>query len=140
MTPALKSVDDTYNLCSHQIQVTNFPPIAGFNVNGYYQLLTEDDIDGEALSGRSSHLTNGRGVYKAMKSYSTIYGRNKRNCIWWHKKYGHWWLGECQNRGLNVGSLYLGPFKTCPQDGLEGQWREAGTDRVLKEGNVIKAV
>lgn len=77
-------------------------------------------------------MTNGRGVYRAEKS--------PQNCIWWHRLYRHWWLGDCRKRGNNHGFAYLGPDETCPQDGSEGEWRRGGSDEVLKKGKVTLAV
>jgi len=77
-------------------------------------------------------LTNGRGVYRAIK--------DPKNCIWWHKLYRHWWLGDCRKRGNNHGFAYLQPDKTCPHGDTEGEWKRGGSDEVLKKGKVMEAV
>ena len=74
-------------------------------------------------------MTNGRGVYRAIKS--------PNNCIWWHKLWRHWWLGACKHIGKNDGFAYLQPDETCPQDGSEGEWRDVN-DKVLNEGKVTE--
>ena len=89
-------------------------------------------VIGEESSGWSSHLTNGRGVYRAIK--------DPKNCIWWHKLYRHWWLGDCRKRGNNHGFAYLQPDKTCPHGDTEGEWKRGGSDEVLKKGKVMEAV
>jgi len=53
-------------------------------------------------------------------------------CIWWHKRYRHWWMGHCSSRGQNNGNVYLGPDKLCPSDGLNGEWKSGGLDEVAK--------
>ena len=61
-----------------------------------------------------------------------------QNCIWWHKQYRHWWLGDCRKKGLNHGYAWLEPDLACPTDpppGGEGEgkplWRRGGTDEAL---------
>ena len=132
------SLDDTFNFCSLRIRVQNFEFGHFSGVNDYYKLVTEDDVTNSegsgdaAKEGWKSHLTNGRGVYRAEKS--------PQNCIWWHKQYRHWWLGDCRKRGNNHGFAYLGPDETCPHDGGEGEWKRGGSDEVLKAGKVTAAV
>ena len=130
--PDTASLDDTFNLCSNRIRGTSFDCRDFTGVNDYYKLLTEVDVRGEESSGWSSHLTNGRGVYRAIESPD--------KCIWWHALYRHWWLGYCSQRGSNHGCAYLQPDKTCPQDGSEGDWRWAGSDGLLKKAKVIEGM
>ena len=132
-TPATASLDDTFNYCSHRIRVQNFDFGHFTGVNDYYKLVTEGDVnDKKEADGWNSNLTNGRGVYRAEKS--------PQNCIWWHKLYRHWWLGDCRKRGNNHGFAYLRPDETCPHDGSEGEWRRGGSDEVLKAGKVTAVV
>ena len=126
------SWDETVKFCSQRIQVQNFEFGAFRGVNDFYSLVKEDDVDGGKDTGSwSTHLTNGRGVYKGEE--------NPRNCIWWHKQFRHWWLGDCLKRGNNHGFAWLQPDVTCPQDGAEGDWHRGGSDEVLSKGK-IKAV
>ena len=131
--PRTASLDDTFNYCSLRIRVQSFDFGHFSGVNDYYKLVREDDVSNKKGSeGWNSHLTNGRGVYRAEKS--------PQNCIWWHRLYRHWWLGDCRKRGNNHGFAYLGPDETCPHDGEEGEWRRGGSDEVLKKGKVTVAV
>ena len=135
ITPfTFNSLDDTFNFCSLRVEAVDFQFGRFSAVNDFYSLVKEDDVKDNKkaeFEGWSSHLTNGRGVYRGEK--------NNHNCIWWHKQYRHWWLGDCQKRGNNHGFAYLQPDTTCPHDGADGEWRRGGSDEVLKEGN-IKAV
>ena len=135
LTPfTFNSFDDTFNFCSHRVQGVEFQFGIFSGVNEFYSLVKEDDVTNKKseFEGWSSHLTNGRGVYRGQ--------HNSNNCIWWHKQYRHWWLGDCQKRGNNHGFAYLQPDTTCPHDGSDGDWRRGGSDEVMKQGNVIKAV
>ena len=38
-------------------------------------------------------------------------------CIWWHKPYRHWWLGNCISLGENHGHAWLAPDSLCPHQG-----------------------
>jgi hypothetical protein len=51
------------------------------------------------------------------------------NCVWWHQQYRHWWVGPCENVGLNSGYAYAKEDVDCPSD--EQTWRRGGSDEFL---------
>ena len=77
-----------------------------------------DDSSGRYLKNENS--ANERDVYH--------HESNNKFCIWWHKQWRHWWLGDCDNIGQNLGYAYLGPDKSCPNEGKSGDWRRGGSD------------
>ena len=94
--------------------------------NGYFQLLTKED----AIKEGWSNYSIGRGIYRSLKKPA--------KCIYCHS-YGHWWVGLCNTRGLyGAGLAYLLPKKTCPYNGAASEWKVAGTDKMLKEFNVME--
>ena len=81
-------------------------------------------------------MNNESGLYiknERLTKERDVYKHENRNdlCIWWHKKYRHWWLGFCGNIGKNVGHSYLEPDKTCPNEGKSGDWKKSGSDRTI---------
>ena len=66
-------------------------------------------------------------------------------CIWWHKPYRHWWIGECTNifghssLGGNNGFAWLAPDSLCPIQDKAGDWRRGGSDEPLEESIVEEA-
>ena len=62
-----------------------------------------------------------------------VYQHENENelCIWWHKEYRHWWLGNCDNIGQNTGHAYLQPDKNCPNEGKSGDWKKSGSDETI---------
>ena len=71
-------------------------------------------------------------VEQSITSSQCLRGYYKKgiNCIWWHKKYRHWWIGDCNNRPENVGHAWLEPDVTCPNQ-AGSDWRKSGTDEEL---------
>ena len=120
--PPPEPTDDysnTAELCEHEVEIRSFPA-SGSLFNGRYRLM-EKAPDGVS-----------RGVYKGVK------GPTESHCIWWHKPYRHWWIGNCYKVGNNHGYAWLQPQDAvCPSDGAQGQWRRGGTDAVLPIGQVI---
>lgn len=74
--------------------------------------------------------TNGRRVYKS--------SRSPLHCIWWDKKFRHWWVGDCEKQGSNYGSAFLEPDETCPHHGKVAGWKRSGTNEILANGKVIE--
>ena len=35
-------------------------------------------------------------------------------CVWWHREFRHWWIGDCQNVGTNSGYAYIDSDERCP--------------------------
>ena len=87
-------------------------------------------------------------VAKGFTSYSGLYVKQKsqrkieeivyqleNKCIWWHKPYRHWWIGECTNifghssLGGNNGFAWLAPDSLCP---IQDQSKE------LRQFNIYK--
>ena len=58
--------------------------------------------------------TNGRITYKGAEE------SNSQCCVWWHRTWNHWWIGDCTNHkgnnGNNAGFSYLEPKVNCPTD------------------------
>ena len=71
-------------------------------------------------------------VEQSITSSQCLRGYYKKgiNCIWWHKEYRHWWIGDCNNRPENVGHAWLEPDVTCPNQ-AGSDWRKSGTDEEL---------
>ena len=50
-------------------------------------------------------------------------------------QFDHWWIGSCNNLGINVGHAWLEPKLRCPSDvtktGEAPSWREGGSDIYL---------
>jgi hypothetical protein len=42
-----------------------------------------------------------------------VFQRNGK-CVWWHRKYRHWWIGPCENVGMNDGFAYFEQDRECP--------------------------
>ena len=102
-----------------EVEIRSFPS-SGTVFNGRYKLM-ETTPQGAS-----------RGVYKGVKGPVEDY------CIWWHKPYRHWWIGNCRKVPNNHGYAWLKPREAvCPTDGAQGQWRRGGTDAVLPVGQVI---
>ena len=51
-------------------------------------------------------------------------------CIWWHRRYRHWWIGTCDNIGTNSGYAYISNDVQCP-DASNINWRRGGSDEYL---------
>ena len=64
--------------------------------------------------------------------------RSPKNCIWWDKKFRHWWIGECGKRGNNYGYVFLESDVVCPHHGDTGDWKRSGTNEILKTGKIIE--
>jgi hypothetical protein len=60
-----------------------------------------------------------------------VYKMNGK-CIWWHRQYRHWWVGPCENVGLNSGYAYIDEDTNSP---WFGTWRRGGSDEIIQ--NVI---
>jgi hypothetical protein len=75
--------------------------------NGHYQ-----------FDFHSGFLEGNRPVYQ-----------NNRNCVWWHRQYRHWWVGPCENVGLNDGYAYIEQDVNCVIGGVE--MRRGGTDEII---------
>jgi hypothetical protein len=56
-----------------------------------------------------------------------VYEKNGK-CVWWHRQYRHWWVGPCENVGLNAGYAYAENDIECPFGSL---WRRGGSDEIL---------
>ena len=97
--------------CPHRVIAENFT--TGSQFNGAYSVMDDD-------------WANERVVYRHEKL--------PQGCIWWHKQYRHWWIGDCRKKGLNHGYAWLEPDLACPSD-LDGEgnplWRRGGTDEAL---------
>ena len=97
--------------CPHRVIAENFT--TGSQFNGAYSVMDDD-------------WANERVVYRHEKL--------PQGCIWWHKQYRHWWIGDCRKKGLNHGYAWLEPDLACPTD-LDGEgsplWRRGGTDEAL---------
>ena len=91
-------------------------------------------------------------VAKGFTSYSGLYVKQKsqrkieeivyqleNKCIWWHKPYRHWWVGECTNFGGSNGLAWLAPDSLCPIQDKVGDWRRAGSDDPLEDSIVEEA-
>lgn len=62
---------------------------------------------------------------------------HRDRCIWWHKPYNHWWIGDCSGRGQNQGHAWLEPTEAlCPTDSKAGDWRRGGSDEQILTGLV----
>ena len=98
--------------CPHRVIAENFT--TGSQFNGAYSVM-DDDWANERVVYRHEKYTQG--------------------CIWWHKQYRHWWIGDCRKKGLNHGYAWLEPDLACPSDtgADEGLplWRRGGTDEAL---------
>ena len=111
--------------CSNRIHVDTFDHTKT-RFAGDYNLVTEEDA---IKKNWSSHLTNGRDTYRSVE--------NPKECIYWHPL-GHWWVGNCDMRGVNKGEAYLQPDKTCPYDGATKEWKRGGSDQVLEKFQVTE--
>jgi len=98
--------------CPHRIIAENFT--AATSLNGPYSVMDDD-------------WANERVVYR--------HELNSQACIWWHKQYRHWWVGDCRKKGLNHGYAWIEPDIDCPtdlsDDGHPPLWRRSGTDEPL---------
>ncbi len=61
-----------------------------------------------------------------------VYEKNGK-CVWWHRQYRHWWVGPCENVGLNDGYAYAESDVECPSGSL---WRRGGSDEYLHSAEV----
>jgi hypothetical protein len=57
-----------------------------------------------------------------------VYQRNGK-CVWWHLQYRHWWIGPCENVGMNTGYAYVKKDSDCPS--YEHIWMRGGSDEFL---------
>jgi hypothetical protein len=57
-----------------------------------------------------------------------VYQMNGK-CVWWHRQYRHWWVGLCENVGLNTGYAFAKEDVDCPS--YEQTWRRGGSDEFL---------
>jgi len=75
-------------------------------------------------------------------------GDSEGKCIWWHRQYRHWWVGPCDNIGLNAGFAYIREDISCPaqcqtEPDSDGDyycssdapitWRRGGSDEQLPD-------
>jgi hypothetical protein len=51
------------------------------------------------------------------------------SCIWWHKPYRHWWIGDCEQVGTNSGYAYILEDTSCP-DSSNPTWRIRGSEEM----------
>jgi hypothetical protein len=63
-----------------------------------------------------------------------VFQRNG-NCVWWHRQYRHWWVGPCENVGLNDGYAYLEGDNECPASHKHA-WRRGGSDEIILDAMV----
>ena len=99
-------------------------------INDDYRLINKEDTDEWSSSPWNCEWTDGRRVYISM--------RRPQNCIWWEKKYRHWWVGDCEKRGNNFGSAFLEPDEECPHHNAEGNWKRSGTNENLWNGRIVE--
>ena len=84
-------------------------------------------------------FTSYSGLYvkqKSQRKIEEIVYRLENKCIWWHKPYRHWWVGECTNLGENSGFAWLAPDSLCPIQDKAGDWRRGGSGETLEDGIV----
>jgi hypothetical protein len=62
-----------------------------------------------------------------------VYQRNGK-CVWWHQQYRHWWVGPCENVGLNTGYAYAKEDSACPTH--EQTWRRSGSNEFIRDAHV----
>jgi hypothetical protein len=62
-----------------------------------------------------------------------VYQKNGK-CVWWHRQYRHWWIGPCENVGMNTGYAYVKEDSDCPS--YENTWRRGGSDEFLHNVHV----
>ena len=58
---------------------------------------------------------NGRSFYMGAEGEG-----NSNCCIWWHKEWDHWWIGNCGLQGDNDGYAWLDSNDNCPNN---DKWR-----------------
>jgi hypothetical protein len=56
-------------------------------------------------------------------------------CMWWHRQYRHWWIGPCENVGLNDGYAYGEEDFDCPHS--VQTWRRGGSNEILHGAHVL---
>jgi hypothetical protein len=59
-------------------------------------------------------------------------------CVWWHRQYRHWWIGPCENVGLNVGYAYGEEDFVCPYS--VKTWRRGGSNEILHGARVFLSI
>jgi hypothetical protein len=59
-------------------------------------------------------------------------------CVWWHRQSRHWWVGPCENVGLNDGYAYGEGDSHCPSS-HELVWRRGGSDEIIHDVVVYKS-
>ena len=87
-------------------------------------------------------FTSYSGLYvkqKSQRKIEEIVYRLENKCIWWHKPYRHWWVGECTNLGENNGFAWLAPDSLCPIQDKAGDWHRGGSDDLLEDSIVEEA-
>ncbi len=57
-----------------------------------------------------------------------VFERNGK-CVWWHRQYRHWWVGPCENVGLNAGYAYAEEDFSCPRG--DQVWRRGGSNEII---------
>ena len=97
-----------------------------------YLILSGKSLCPKVLRVNFNRTYDGLYVEQSITSSQCLRGYYKKgiNCIWWHKKYRHWWIGDCSNRPENVGHAWLEPDVTCPNQ-AGSDWRKSGTDEEL---------
>jgi hypothetical protein len=63
-----------------------------------------------------------------------VYQMNGK-CVWWHQQFRHWWVGSCENVGLNTGYAYAKEDSICPSHELT--WRRGGSNEFLNGAYII---
>ena len=97
-----------------------------------YLILSGKSLCPNELWVNFNRTYDGLYVEQSITSSQCLRGYYKKgiNCIWWHKKYRHWWIGDCSYLPENVGYAWLEPDVTCPNQ-AGSDWRKSGTDEEL---------
>jgi hypothetical protein len=66
---------------------------------------------------------------KFLQGNQTVFETNG-NCVWWHQQYRHWWVGSCDNIGINAGYAYAEEDVDCPVSAKV--WRIGGSDECIQ--------
>jgi hypothetical protein len=63
-----------------------------------------------------------------------LFLKKNGTCLWWHRQYRHWWIGPCENVGLNEGYAFAEEDFDCPD--VKQTWRRGGSNEILHGARV----